>query len=363
MDKTIVSVLMPVYNSEPYISMAIESVLKQTFRDFEFIIIDDGSSDNSLEIIRSFKDERIRIIQNDNNLGLIKTLNNGIQLTRGKYIARMDSDDIAMPDRLEKQVAFLEKNNDIGVVGAKAMVINQHSKPTGLIMNVATKDEEIRTQIIFRCPFIHPSVMGRSFVFKEFMYDERFPIAEDFHLWIQVMEKYKVANLNEVLIKYRVYGGGVSQNKATFDKKISSLKKIFSSQFSKLNFSINETQLHTHLELCSIVYDDYPKTSTDAQRALKWTETLDKHNSKNKWFNEALFQKYLAETWYGFCTRNVCFLGWKSPYFFFKSTLSPRISSKKKILLLLHSTGNLPLIHPIYKFLKDKLLPLIKLKN
>ena len=114
MKNPLVSILMPVYNSEKYLREAIKSILNQTFTNFELIIINDGSTDNSLKIIKSFKDNRIKIIKNKGNLGLIKTLNKGIDLAQGKYIARMDADDIAMPKRLEKQIAFFNENPDYG---------------------------------------------------------------------------------------------------------------------------------------------------------------------------------------------------------------------------------------------------------
>ena len=118
MTSATVTVLMPVYNGEMYLREAIDSILHQTFTDFEFLIINDGSTDNSETIILSYDDSRIRYEKNDSNLKLIATLNKGIELAKGKYIVRMDADDISIPDRIEKQVAFLEKNPDVGICGS-----------------------------------------------------------------------------------------------------------------------------------------------------------------------------------------------------------------------------------------------------
>ena len=112
-----VTVLMPVYNGEKYLKEAITSILLQTFDDFEFLIINDGSSDASVDIIQSFRDPRIRLVHNDTNIGLIATLNKGLKLAHGKYVARMDQDDISLPRRLEKQTYFMDNNPDVGVCG------------------------------------------------------------------------------------------------------------------------------------------------------------------------------------------------------------------------------------------------------
>ena len=132
MDKNIktpkITVLMPVYNGEKYLKESIESILKQTFRDFEFLIINDTSTDESEKIIRSFKDSRIKLIKNEKNIGLTKSLNKGLDLAKGEYMARMDADDISLPKRLEIQVAFMDKNPKIGVIGAWAKVIGESNK-------------------------------------------------------------------------------------------------------------------------------------------------------------------------------------------------------------------------------------------
>ncbi len=125
-----VTVLMPVYNAEKYLKTAIESILKQTFSDFELLIINDGSTDGSEEIIRSFNDKRIRLFNNEQNLGIIKTLNKGLNLAKGEYIIRMDADDISLPDRLELQVKYMEENPGIGISGTQARIFGDTKKFT-----------------------------------------------------------------------------------------------------------------------------------------------------------------------------------------------------------------------------------------
>ncbi|MFN5442865.1 MAG: glycosyltransferase family 2 protein, partial [Crocinitomicaceae bacterium] len=156
-----VSVVMPVYNGEQYLKEAIESILSQTYVNFEFIIINDGSEDNSEEIILSYNDPRIVYIKNLENLKLIKTLNIGFSKAKGKYIARMDADDISLPRRLEKQVDYLERNPDIGVLGT-GVFLKGEKEISKLLYH--TDDKSLRFALAFYCPFIHPSVVLRKAV-------------------------------------------------------------------------------------------------------------------------------------------------------------------------------------------------------
>jgi glycosyltransferase involved in cell wall biosynthesis len=127
--KSRITVLMPVYNGEKYLREAIDSIFNQTFTDFEFLIVDDGSTDNSVEIINSYQNSRINLVKNDKNEGLVYTLNRGLSLAKGEYIARMDCDDISLPERLKKQIDFLDSNSEIAVVGTWIKVINEKEEP------------------------------------------------------------------------------------------------------------------------------------------------------------------------------------------------------------------------------------------
>src|SRR3990167_9325600 len=154
----LVTVLMPVYNGKKYLKEAIESVLNQTFRDFEFLIIDDGSTDKSAEIIKSFNDARIRLERNVTNLGLIKTLNNGLTLSRGKYIARMDCDDISLPKRLSVQVNFMEKHPEIGICGSWVKVMGLKQE---FVNRYPQKHEETRAYLLLNYR-MHPESVSKK---------------------------------------------------------------------------------------------------------------------------------------------------------------------------------------------------------
>lgn len=200
----LISVVLPVYNGAPYLTEAIDSVLSQTFRNFELIIIDDGSSDDSAAVISSYKDRRIRFIQQDNQ-GLSATLNILISLAKGTYIARQDQDDISMPDRFSKQVAFLEAHPDCGMVGTWASIW-EGTNPTDRVHQHPPDSLQLKFELLFDNPFVHSSMMIRKTAFEEvggYSIDENRQPPEDYELWSRIARKFRVANIPEVLHVYR----------------------------------------------------------------------------------------------------------------------------------------------------------------
>ncbi len=203
-----VSVILPMFNSSLYIQEAIESILQQTFTDFELIVVDDGSSDNSPSLVKAYNDSRIRLLLNDHDF--IGSLNLGILNSRGKYIVRMDADDIMFPDRLQKQVDFMEQYPEISVCGSFAEVFGDGS---GTI-RVATKHEEIVLSMILYNPMIHPSVIIRRSDLQNNGYKTGYPCAEDYKLWTDLASQdFRFANLPDVLLKYRRSPSQVTQTK------------------------------------------------------------------------------------------------------------------------------------------------------
>ncbi len=204
----LVSVLMPVYNASLYLSEAIKSILEQDYKNFEFIIINDGSTDDSESIILNYKDSRIKYIKNEQNLKLIATLNIGLSIAQGKYIARMDADDISLSNRFRKQVSFLEQNNDYGIVGSNAKIISRENK----VISYPLTDNEIKYSLIFFNPFIHSSVIIRKSILDEnkLHYDETKLHVEDYDLWVKIMSYSKGYNIEESLVLYRIHENQVS---------------------------------------------------------------------------------------------------------------------------------------------------------
>ena len=204
-----VSVLMSVYNGERYLTEAVDSILGQTFADFEFIIINDGSTDSTADILRSYKDSRIRIFE-QSNIGLTPSLNRGIALAQGEYIARMDDDDISMPDRLAREADFLDAHPEVGVVGTGCL-IRDEIKGAEREHSVPISDQELRCSLVKGNPFIHSSVMMRKSVLEAVGgYDESYLFAQDYALWVQLAVQTQMANLPEVLVIHREHRESVS---------------------------------------------------------------------------------------------------------------------------------------------------------
>lgn len=197
-----VSVIMPTFNSARFIKDAVDSILFQTFQDFEFIIIDDVSTDGTLEILSGYaqKDNRIRIIKNERYMGLIFSLNSGIRECVGEYIARMDSDDIAIRDRLEKQVAIMDANSDICVLGGALTYIDASGNELGVVRHCDLNGN------LKGCPLLHPTVIIRrsTLIQNDFYYLEKYRFAEDYFLWLQISKKGRISAINDVVIKYRL---------------------------------------------------------------------------------------------------------------------------------------------------------------
>jgi glycosyltransferase involved in cell wall biosynthesis len=208
-----VSVILPAYNCEKFIGKAIQSVLQQTFTDFELIIINDGSTDNTESIINEFDDQRIVYLKNSNNQGLVYTLNKAITQANGKYIARMDADDICLHERLAKQKTFLDQNKDITVVASTIEFINEQEEKTGIwkLDRQTITSAQIRRAILKQNCIAHPTVMVRSEILKQLKYKEYQKNIEDYDLWLRMLNQgYKIAKLDEPLLLYRIHDASVT---------------------------------------------------------------------------------------------------------------------------------------------------------
>lgn len=211
-----ISVVMASHNGEKFIKEAIDSILGQTFSDFEFLIIDDGSTDLTAVILQEYsqKDQRIKIFTNKECLGLTKGLNILIKQAKGEYIARMDDDDISFKNRFEKQMDFMQKNSDVVLAGSFAFLINEKSEIIGE-KKLAVTSEQIKKQLLFNNQIIHSSWFAKKdILIKEGLYNEQFKKAQDYEFVLRLATKYKIANLPENLLKYRVLKTSLSwQNK------------------------------------------------------------------------------------------------------------------------------------------------------
>jgi glycosyltransferase involved in cell wall biosynthesis len=219
----LVSVIMPVYNGTAYLRQAIDSILAQTFTDFEFIILNDGSTDDSASVISSYTDARIKYASHSNR-GLAATLNTGIGMARGRYIARQDQDDISYPERLKTQVAFMEENSSIVLLGTWARIFTDDGNEMGIHTH-ATHPAVLRFDLLFDNPFVHSSVIFRKDDIKIIgNYNTDSSCYEDFDLWSRFAKHGPVANLPQVLLEYRHHEKGLSKDPSYY-KSASAFKQ------------------------------------------------------------------------------------------------------------------------------------------
>jgi len=276
-----ISVILPVYNCEHFIYKAINSVLNQTFEDFELIIVDDCSTDNTVGIIRKFNDKRIQLIVKEKNTGYTNSLNYAVSIAKGEYIARMDGDDICLPSRFEKQVAFLEANPNVILCGTN---IEYFGAKLGF-SNYPINSSAINISLCFGNPFCHPSVMGRTKVFLNNPYDVNAEPAEDIDLWSRLVLEGEVCNLKEVLLKYRVHSKQISSTKGKIQlhKQYLSKLRMFSS------FEINEKFSSDDLQM--ILKHQLPKNYEDCKNVLLFFDYIIEKNFILNNYKHDLFTK------------------------------------------------------------------------
>jgi glycosyltransferase involved in cell wall biosynthesis len=208
-----VSVIIGAYNGEKFLRPAIEGILNQTFRDFELIVVDDDSRDNTARILEEFRDEKMRVVHNDQNLGISATLNKGLALARGEYIALQDHDDISAPERLAVQVAFLDNNAQIGMVGSSCNVIDEAGR-TLEHRPVENDESKLRWGLLWCTMLHHTTLMVKRRAIEEvggYSPDPRYRFAEDYDLMSRVALRYRVANLHQTLGYWRVHKTSASQ--------------------------------------------------------------------------------------------------------------------------------------------------------
>jgi len=213
MMKEFISVVLPCFNGEKFIEASIASIQQQSYNDLEIIVIDDGSTDNSFRICNRLadKDPRIRLIKNDRNQGLIFTLNKGISLAKGDFIARMDADDLSHPKRLETQLHYLKQHPEIDILGTDLTVIDQYNNKVKNVSKICYSTTAINFSSYFAQPLVHGSILARTEVLKKHNYSTDYLHCEDYELWLRLMSKgYRMANLDVKLYQYRINSDSVS---------------------------------------------------------------------------------------------------------------------------------------------------------
>ena len=247
-----VSVLMSVFNGGKYLNESISSILNQTYSNFELIIINDGSIDDTEKIILTFQDSRIRYFKNDENKGLIFSLNRGLLESKGKYIARMDADDISCPNRLEIQTQFLDNNPEYILCGTFVEVL-----PGGLIKTPPVINYKIRFALLFGNVYYHSSIMFRASVFLDYnlYYEEEFLNCEDYRFWTRISKFGKLSTLESIGIKYRIHSGQITNSNP--ENLYKSLDKIRVDYLESMNIFLPKKYLNTFQKFCNKEHIEY----------------------------------------------------------------------------------------------------------
>jgi len=287
-----ISVVLPVYNEEKYIRECIWSILNQTYNDFELIIVDDASTDRSLEIINTFNDPRIQLFSNKKNLGIAKSLNKGCLNVRGEFIARIDANDIAVKTRFEKQLKYLNNNLNCAVVFSPVLIIDKNGNSTGEISGNYIPHKLIQTWVFYKNCFFHTAGMMRKSVLPDPPYDEN-SFAEDYNLWIDLLQTWELHIIDEVLMKVRNLPEGLRyQTECEKSARYVRLK-----QLEWLHISPSRMELGIHLGLVSKNKEIDP---VYVKEKLDWLDKLYIANEKYCVFKEPFFTNKLVEHWASF---------------------------------------------------------------
>lgn len=284
------AVLLPTYNSAHYLQCSIDSVLAQSFKDFDLYIYDDCSTDSTEAIVKAYSDKRVIYKRNNENLGIAKTLNRGLEetLTQYQYVARMDADDWCYPERFKKQIDFLEQHPNIGMCGTQGYWVKTIDELPKLTWTYPLQHDIIKINLLFAASFGHSSVMFKSNLLPlNFRYNPNVKTCEDWDLWIRLIKVIKVANLPDFLMQYRIVSGSNHRHE---EHKILHLKersKILSNYWQEFGISINTAQVYTYF------YDAHQQNGLDFRKGLRHLigiyNTLDKISIKTL---DAYWQSY-----------------------------------------------------------------------
>lgn len=307
---------MPVFNGARYLRQAVDSILRQSFTDLELLLIDDGSSDGSADIINSYSDPRMRLVRNGANLGLIETLNRGLLLARGRYLARMDCDDISHPQRLALQVRFMERHPDVAACGTWIKAFGSQR----FVKRYPLSDDLIRAHLLFENALAHPSVMLRRelFLSQRLFYHADYARAEDYELWARVPRHFKLANLDRILLYYRQHPQQVSAEFLSLQSEATGA--VRKRELQRLGGAPTPENFALHVKICRKMPD--PSLPFLASAAA-WLLALREENARTGRYRDAAFAEIAGMYWWESCfhSTELGFSAWRS---FFASPLSRR---------------------------------------
>lgn len=285
------NIVMPVYNGEKHLSTAVDSILAQTFTDFKLIAVDDCSTDASLAILHSYRDERILIVENHRHRGIAAALNQGLALTDGELLFRMDADDVSLPQRLQHQIDFMRENPQIAVCGSDTDLIDGYGNIIGH-RNTKKGDQRIKIALFLgETSLAHPAVVIRNSILKthQIQYSEDCPYAEDYELWCRCSTFSTYENIPETLLQYRHHNESVS--KAHYTCQRLTARKILVAHLRRLGLNISREELNCHFQF-ALGLDEEGARPTKEEFA-QWKTTLAEWNRTHGLFEPALFETEL----------------------------------------------------------------------
>lgn len=303
-----VSVIMPVYNSVEYVGEAIESILNQTLRDFELIIVDDGSTDGSPDILEHYrrKDDRIHILRQENS-GISASRNRGIECATGKYIALMDSDDVSLPERLARQVALMESRADVGLCGVRCSFFGDKGEYVGVCP--PTDSKRLKCKMLFLISVSNTSLMIRRdlMVKHGLCYNTDFPVTEDYELLTRLLPYCEVANIPGVLMRIRMRESSITRQWSD-NEHYRFMSQAHRNVLSYLGIEPSEEELQLHVSLCTHVFP--PGSLQDVNALERWLLKLIAANGPAKMFDRKALAEELSLRWYSACFR-ASGMGWR----------------------------------------------------
>lgn len=294
-NQPILTVFTPTYNLEPYIEETINSILNQTQTDFEYLIVDDGSSDRTVEIIKSIKDSRIRLIQNSSNKGISYNRNIAIEEAKGKYLAMIDGDDLALPKRFKKQIDFLENNREYGIIGTGVININSLGQELNQEIVYNIPDDQIPSRMLFNNYIATSSVMLRTEIIGSIRFKKDFLVGEDYEVWLQIIRKCKIGHIREPLTKYRIHDNSISIKKKQlmFDTELTLMKQ----QLKELNCTLSIDEFQAFHDLSKDNQRPYFENFEIINRTIS---KLYNSNLESKVFENEPFRNLLFSYWHIF---------------------------------------------------------------
>lgn len=329
-----VSVVIPAYNRARYLPEAIGSILRQSYADFELIVVDDGSTDDTAEVVRGITDPRLRLVTNPISLGIAGARNRGLDHARGEYVAALDSDDAAYPQRLARQVAFLDARPELALVGSWSGWMNADGRRLARVKRRPVDADDAAALLIFNSCLTQSSVMIRATVLRAYRYNETFAMSSDFELWARLAAGgERMANLPEVLVCQREHPARTTREKA--EQVVACQLAIYRWQLDQLGMRYDETDLQRHHLLPRSPQKAGPTDLAYLDWAEDWLQRLADANRRHGWFEPGAFARVLGRAWATACYRAGRQHGWPALRRFARSPLRrPALSGLRGQLAL-----------------------------